>query len=102
MKICPHSLRLLLTGHDVRTVDYRGWKSLTNGALLQAAEDTGFDVVLTADKNMPHQQNIRDRKLAVLILGANEREVIAKHLPEVISAISAAHPGTFFVVELGP
>jgi hypothetical protein len=38
----PHRLRLLIPGHDVRTVDYQGWKSLSNGALLKAAEGAHF------------------------------------------------------------
>ncbi len=45
----PHDLRTLLTGHDVRTVAYQGWKALRNGELIQAAGDAGFDVGLTAD-----------------------------------------------------
>lgn len=53
----PHRLRLLIPGHDVRTVDYQGWKSLSNGELLQAAEDAGFSVMVKADKGMHYQQN---------------------------------------------
>ena len=44
----PHRLRLLVPGHDVRTVDYQGWKSLSNGELLKVAEDAGFDAPLTS------------------------------------------------------
>lgn len=53
----PHRLRLLLPGHDVRTTAYQGWSGLSNGALLKAAEDAGFDAIITADQGIRYQQN---------------------------------------------
>jgi hypothetical protein len=67
----PHRLRHLITGHDVRTVAYQGWKALTNGALLKAAEDSGFDVMVTADQGIRYQQNMQGRKIAIVILSSN-------------------------------
>jgi hypothetical protein len=96
----PHSLRLLLAPHDVRTVDYQGWKSLTNGSLIEVAENAGFDVILTADKNIQYQQNIRGHKIAMVILSTSEREVIVTRLAEVIAAIDTERAGTFRVIDL--
>jgi hypothetical protein len=53
----PHDLVPLLVGHDVQTVQGRGWAGTKNGALLALAEPD-FDVFLTADRNIPHQQNL--------------------------------------------
>jgi hypothetical protein len=98
----PQSIRLLIAGHDVRTVEYQGWKSLSNGELLAEAERAGFDVLLTADKNIRFQQNIESRKIAVVILSTNEREILVRHVPEIIAAIAAARPATFLEVGVGP
>jgi len=34
-----------------------GWQGEENGELLQLAAPRGFDALLTADRNMPHEQN---------------------------------------------
>ncbi len=51
--------------------DRLGWQRLENGALLDAAEQAGFDVMITCDQNIRYQQNFTDRKLAVVILSTN-------------------------------
>ena len=61
----PHRLRLLISGHDVRTVDFQGWKALSNGALLNAAEQAGFDIIITADQGIRYEQNLHGRKIPV-------------------------------------
>ena len=48
-----------------------GWQRLENGALLDAAEQAGFDVLITCDQNIRYQQSFTDRKLAVVILSTN-------------------------------
>jgi len=40
--------------------------------LLTAAEEGGFDILLTTDKNMPYQQNLAGRKIAVVILARQQ------------------------------
>jgi hypothetical protein len=63
----PVPLRRVLTGHTVCTAYERGWTELDNGALLQAAE-TDFDVPVSTDKNLRYQQDLRRRRLAILVL----------------------------------
>lgn len=46
----------------------RGWDTLGNGELLDAAEAAGFDVFLTTDRNIRYQQNLTGRKIAIVIL----------------------------------
>jgi Domain of unknown function (DUF5615) len=45
----PHGVRKLLPEHDVFTVAYMEWAGIKNGELLKAAEDDGFDVLITSD-----------------------------------------------------
>jgi hypothetical protein len=60
-------LREHLRGHDVRTAFDLGWSQLSNGELLARAEKE-FDVLVTTDRNLQHQQNLSGRRLAILVL----------------------------------
>ena len=51
-------LRRDLPGHQVESVPLLGWAGIQNGALLRKAVESGFDVLVTMDGNMVHQQNI--------------------------------------------
>jgi hypothetical protein len=62
-----------LIGHDVSTVDEAGFKGLKNGALLRAA-DGAFDVLVTVDKSIRHQQNLQSFQIAVLLLNARSNK----------------------------
>jgi hypothetical protein len=96
----PVPLRPFLTGHSVRTAAEQGWDRLRNGDLITAAENAGFDMVLTTDKNMQFQQNIANRRIAVIILGRRQWPELRPHVELVIGAVGSAKPGTFTVVEI--
>jgi predicted nuclease of predicted toxin-antitoxin system len=61
---------LLEAGHDVRNVDDMGWRGVKDRELLTLAETHAFDVLITADQNLPYQQNLRDRSFRLIILMA--------------------------------
>ena len=67
----PAPLARFLRGHQVTPTGELDWQSLENGVLLSAAEQAGFDVLVTCDQNIPYQQDFTDRKLAVVILSTN-------------------------------
>jgi hypothetical protein len=58
----PAPLRYALKDHIVVEATERGWDQLTNGELIAAAEDAGFEVLVTTDKNMRYQQNLKAGK----------------------------------------
>jgi hypothetical protein len=92
----PHKLRLLIEGgHTVITTWFRGWSGLKNGALLNAAEEAGFDLFITADQEMSYQQNLTGRKVALVVLSTNNWSLIKAHVAEITAAIEAARPGTY-------
>jgi hypothetical protein len=64
----PAPLRYALKGHVVVEAVERGWERLVNGALLDAAEAEGFELFVTADKNIRYQQNLTGRKSQLLFL----------------------------------
>ena len=68
----PVPLRPHLKGHLVRTAAQEGWDRLRNGDLLGAAEKAGFDLLITTDKNMVHQQNLTGRKIAIITLSRQQ------------------------------
>src|SRR5206468_791884 len=63
-------LRDFLAGHECQTARYAGFGGLENGALLTAAENAKFDVLLTVDRGIEFQQDLRHRNIAILILCA--------------------------------
>jgi putative NIF3 family GTP cyclohydrolase 1 type 2 len=68
-------LKTSFVGHDVATVTEAGWKGLKNGKLLTALERDGFDVLITGDKSIRHQQNLNKYRVAVILLYANDNRL---------------------------
>ena len=64
----PFPLRGALTGHSIARAQDLGWDRLSNGELLTAAEQAGFALLLTTDKNIRYQQNLAGRTIAILVL----------------------------------
>jgi hypothetical protein len=54
----PHHLAREIRGHDVSTVQQRGWAGLQNGELLRVAADAGFEVLMTADRNLQFSKSL--------------------------------------------
>ncbi len=73
---------------------------MANGDLLRAAEEAGFGVLLTTDKNMRYQQNFANRRIAVVVLGNGLWPFVKPMLPQVAAAVNAARPGSYTEVEI--
>lgn len=78
----------------------RGWEELENGELLKRAEAAGFEVLVTTDKNLRYQQNLQDRKIAIVVLGLGRWTLIRPHVAQVVAAVNAATPGSFREVDI--
>lgn len=96
----PVPIRYSLAGHSVRTANEQGWSTLENGDLLQAAEQNGFDVLLTADQNIAHQQNMDGRKIALVVLANGQWPSIQPFISQIVVAVESAKPGTVTIVEI--
>ena len=96
----PAPLRYALKGHAVVEAIERGWDRLANGALLDAAEAAGFELLVTADKNLRYQQNLTGRKISIVVLGNAQWPVLRRHVERVVAAVNAATPGSFAMVEI--
>ncbi len=93
-------LRHALKGHVVVESVERGWDRLLNGALLTGAEAAGFELFITADKGIQYQQNLANRKIAILILSNAQWPVLHRHVERVVIAVSAMKPGSFATVDI--
>ena len=96
----PAPLRYALKGHVVVEAIERGWDRLANGALLDAAEAAGFDLLVTADKNLRYQQNLTGRKISIIVLGNAQWPVLRRCVERVVAAVNAATPGSLTKVEI--
>lgn len=95
----PASLTFLQATNVTRATE-RGWDPLSNGDLLTAAEKAGFDVLLTADKNMRYQQNLEGRSIALVVLSTPQWPVVKLHPEKIVAAVNAATAGSYIEVQL--
>src|SRR5664279_2942485 len=96
----PAPLRHALKGHIVVEAVDRGWDRLVNGELIAAAKAEGFEILLTTDKNLRHQQNLTGRKIAFVVLGNQQWPTLRRHVEKVVAALNAATPGSYSEVEI--
>jgi hypothetical protein len=71
------------------------------GRCLAAAEGAGFDLFITADRELSYQQNLEGRKIAVLVLSTINWRVIQSRVAKITMAIDATSPGSLTFVEVG-
>lgn len=86
----PVPLRKHLAAHQVVTIFDLGWNNLKNGELLQKAEENGFSVLVTTDQNLRYQQNLVDRKIAIVVLTTTSWPRIERTVENVAKAINSA------------
>jgi len=91
----PVPLRRHLTDHSVDTAFERGWSDLQNGDLLDAAEEEGYELLITTDRNIKYQQNLSYRQLAILVLLSTSWPRIRLRIAEIAVAISGIGPGSY-------
>ncbi len=96
----PAPLRRHLKPHAVVLAKERGWEMLANGRLLAAAEAEGFELLLTSDKNMAYQQNLTNRRIAIVVLGNPNWKVARSHVDKIVAAVDSATANSYVEVEI--
>jgi predicted nuclease of predicted toxin-antitoxin system len=96
----PLDLRHSFPVHMVHTAEWAGLKGKTNGELLRAAELAGYDVLLTVDQGIPHQQNPLGRRLSIVVVrsSTNQMEDVLPTVPSILAALEAVQPGEIVIV----
>jgi hypothetical protein len=95
----PRPFRNLLVDCDVSTALDVGWEQLKNGELIDAAEGAGFEVLITADKNLQYQQNLATRRTANIKLPTNRLLLISNYAPQVNAALTTIAAGNYVAIE---
>ena len=97
----PRKLRQQFPGLECETAPRAGLAGKENGELLRLAEEAGFDVLLTVDRGISHQQNLAGRRIAVLIVVAksNKLRALLPHVEAAQIALATIGPGE--VVRVG-
>jgi predicted nuclease of predicted toxin-antitoxin system len=96
----PKPLMRHLPEHDIKTAYQRGWEALKNGKLLDAAQ-VEFDVLLTVDQNLMHQQNVAGRSIALIVLIARDNRVatLLPLVPNLLVLLPTVEHGNVYEVQ---
>ncbi len=94
----PRGPRTVLARVEVRHAFEMGWHELRDGDLLRAAERDGFDVLITSDKNIRHQNRLGGMRIAVLELGTNHWPTLQLHAAIVSLALADLGQGEYRLV----
>lgn len=83
---------------EVVTVTEQGWQGKKNGELLRLTAEA-FDVFVTMDKNLEHQQNLDTLDLAVVVIRAhsNAFAVVSALMPSINKAVRGANGSATYV-----
>ena len=97
----PRKLKRSIVGHDVATVQERGWSSKKNGELLRLMDGT-VDVFLTSDQNLRYQQNLATIRFSIIVLMVPDNRLpsLQPLMPEVQSLLDTITAGTVVEVVL--
>jgi hypothetical protein len=91
----PVPLRDQLNGHNIYTTFELNWSSLSNGELISIAEQQGFDIFLTTDKNLKYQQNLSQRTIGIVVLSTTSWPRIQKCISKIQLVIDSISIGSY-------
>ena len=96
----PLQVRHAFPDHEVTTAQRMGWSGISNGDLIDRAEQGGFEVFVVADKNLRYQQNFSSRRTAILELWTNHRPTLERHFAELRAAAERLSPGEYYILQI--
>jgi len=96
----PVPLRRHLPRHRVDTAFERGWAQLRNSALIDMAEEHGYQLLITTDQSLRHQQDLAKRRLAVMVLMSTAWPRIRLRTEEIRNLVGEIGPGEFVEVTI--
>jgi hypothetical protein len=96
----PKPIARSLPGHEITYARQIGWHELENGELIEKAEEAGYELLLSTDKNIRYQQNLTGRKIALVVLGNQQWPLVKLHLEKITAAVEACTPGSYAEVDI--
>ena len=97
----PAPLSSYLTGHTVIEAKDKGWDQLSKrgfGWLKRSVP--GFDLFVTADNSIAYRQNLKGRKIAIVLINRNSWRLVQRVVRKIVAAVNAAEPGSYTVIEI--
>ncbi|NJL98829.1 MAG: hypothetical protein HC924_08480 [Synechococcaceae cyanobacterium SM2_3_2] len=91
----PVPLRRFLPGHAIDTAYERGWSEISNGNLLNQAEQAGYELLITTDRNLRYEQNLGNRSIAIAVLMTTSWPRIKQHTDRIQAIVDAIELGTY-------
>lgn len=95
----PAGLKGFLTAFEVKTAPEMGWAGISNGRLLDLAEQNGFDIMVTSDTNIRFQNRLAGRRIALVVATTNHWDTIRANPTDLIAACDGAAQGAYVVVQ---
>jgi len=86
--------------HSVETTHERGWATLRNGDLLRAAENAGFEVMITTDQNLQYQQNLAERHIGIVVLNTTNSPRIRTATEAIANAVARCATERFIEISI--
>ena len=93
----PSIVKRGLPERKIVSVQEMGWAGIKNGELLRLVAGE-FDVFITSDKNLHHQQNLAAIDLSIILLPSNQVPVIKALLPEIEAALTDIGQSVFIEI----
>jgi hypothetical protein len=78
----------------------KGWGTLVNGTLINSAEQAGFDLFITSDQNIAYQQNLSNRKIAIIVLGKGNWPGVRKAAARITEVVNSSKPGSYLFIDI--
>src|SRR5664280_975698 len=98
----PLDFRHSFPGHDAHSAEWAGLKGKKNGERLRDAELAGYEVLLTVDQGILHQQNLAGRKLSIIPIRSrtNQMEDLLPFAEAILKALETITPGQIVPIGL--
>lgn len=95
----PRQIVQFFQNDEIHTVPELGWSGIKNGELIKLAE-AKFDIFITSDRNLRYQQNLTDRKISIVELSTNDRDMILSSREKIIHSVSTLSDKSYLEVTL--
>lgn len=96
----PAPLRHYFIGHNVKTAFEENWSVFKNGELLDIAEKNGYELFITTDQNLRYQQNLQNRKIAIIVLLSTSWPKIKNCIDDILQALKGIAPGNYLEIKI--
>jgi hypothetical protein len=96
----PLGLRRAFRQHEITHAGELDWGKLRNGEMIRVAEEAGFAIMITCDRNVRYQQHLEGRPIALIELSGGGWPTIRNHLDRILAAVEGAQPGSYTVVSM--